>query len=36
MFDLFDKLALGFRTCWEIVWMTDPLLGVNPSIVTPS
>ena len=28
MFDLFDKLALGFQTCWSIVWMTDPLFGI--------
>ncbi len=34
MGDLFDKLALGFRTCWEIVWMTDPVLGITWPIPT--
>ena len=34
MFDLFDKLALGFRTCWEIVWMTDPVIGITWPVPT--
>ena len=34
MFDLFDKLALGFRTCWEVVWMTDPVFGVSWPVPT--
>ncbi len=34
MFDLIDKLALGFRTCWEVVWMTDPLIGVTWPVPT--
>ena len=29
MFDLLDKLALGFRTCLEVVWMIDPWLGLS-------
>ena len=29
MFDLFDKLALGFKTCWDIVWVTEPYTGVQ-------
>ena len=34
MFDLFDKLALGFRTCWEIVWVVDPVFGLSIPIPT--
>ena len=29
MFDLLDKLALGFRTCLEVVWVIDPWLGLG-------
>ena len=28
MFDLLDKLALGFQTCLEVVWMIDPWFGL--------
>jgi putative tricarboxylic transport membrane protein len=28
MFDLLDKLALGFQTCLEVVWMVDPWFGL--------
>ncbi len=34
MFDLFDKLALGFRTCWEVVWIADPFTGITWPIPT--
>jgi len=29
MFDLVDKLALGFRTCWDVVWVVEPLTGAH-------
>ncbi len=32
--DFIDKLALGFATCLEIVWWTDPLFGVTWPVPT--
>ncbi|MDX2157828.1 MAG: tripartite tricarboxylate transporter permease [Hyphomicrobiaceae bacterium] len=29
MLDLVEKLTLGFRTCLEIVWLTDPVFGLT-------
>jgi putative tricarboxylic transport membrane protein len=34
MLDFVDKLALGFATCLQIVWWTDPLLGVTWPVPT--
>ena len=28
MHDLWDKLLLGFQTCWQVVWWTEPLSGL--------
>ncbi len=32
--DILDKLSLGFATCLQIVWVTDPLLGITWPIPT--
>ena len=34
MFDFADKLILGFATCLQIVWMTDPVFGITWPIPT--